>query len=162
MTATCARRAASRPGSSWVGGWCAASSARMPRRTWPVSSSTSRAARSGSVRRKPRRADRRRRGPVAEGNNPLARAVRLRMNLLGWIHVIAAGAAIASGAVVLFLRKGNRRHRRLGWIYATSMAVLNISALMIYRLFGGFGPFHAFAIVSLVTVGLGVATAVRR
>src|SRR5687767_4870288 len=42
------------------------------------------------------------------------------------------------------------------------MAVLNISALMIYRLFGGFGPFHAFAVVSLVTVGLGVATAVRR
>lgn len=56
------------------------------------------------------------------------------------------------GAVVISRRKGTRSHRRLGWIYAVSMLGLNVTALMIYRLFGGFGPFHVAAIASLATL----------
>ena len=41
------------------------------------------------------------------------------------------------------------------------MLTVNVTALMIYRLFGGFGPFHAFAIVSLVGI-LGGTWAARR
>jgi uncharacterized membrane protein len=84
------------------------------------------------------------------------------MTLLGQTHLVTAFAAIAAGAAVLLVRpKGARWHRRLGWLYATSMLVLNVTALMIYRLFGGFGPFHAAAIVSLVGLLLGVHAARR-
>jgi peptidoglycan/LPS O-acetylase OafA/YrhL len=42
------------------------------------------------------------------------------------------------------------------------MLALNGSARLIYRLFGGFGPFHVAAVFSLGTVVAGVASAVRR
>lgn len=84
------------------------------------------------------------------------------MTPLGQTHLAAAFLAIASGAAVLFVRpKGARWHRRLGWLYASSMLLVNITALMIYRLFGGFGPFHAAAIVSLIGLVLGVYSARR-
>ena len=83
------------------------------------------------------------------------------MTPLGWTHTAAALLALAAGAAVLLVRKGTTRHRRLGWAYTVAMVALNGTALFIYRLFGGFGPFHAFAIASLVTVLLGTAAAVR-
>jgi uncharacterized membrane protein len=84
------------------------------------------------------------------------------MSLLGWFHTICAVVALASGAFVLLRRKGNRLHRRAGWVYAASMLLLNGSALVIYRLFGGFGPFHVAAIVSLATLSAGMVPAIRR
>lgn len=84
------------------------------------------------------------------------------MNILGWFHMVCALLALGSGAAVLLRRKGTRSHRRLGWIYVASMLALNGTALMIYRLFGGFGPFHAAAVASLVTVVAGIIPAVRR
>jgi uncharacterized membrane protein len=84
------------------------------------------------------------------------------MNALGLFHTACALAALVSGAAVLLRRKGTRSHRRIGWIYVASMLALNATALMIYRLFGGFGPFHAAAIASLVTVVAGIIPAWRR
>ena len=84
------------------------------------------------------------------------------MSPLGWFHTICALVALASGAAVLLRRKGTRSHRRLGWIYVISMLVMNGTGLMIYRLFGGFGPFHAAAIASLVTMVAGTVPAYRR
>ena len=84
------------------------------------------------------------------------------MNLLGLVHTGAALLALASGAVVLLRRKGTRAHRRIGWTYAASMVVMNVTALLIYRLSGGFGPFHVAALVSLATLVAGVVVAVRR
>jgi uncharacterized membrane protein len=84
---------------------------------------------------------------------------------LGQFHLFTAIVAIISGAYVfLGTRKGTRRHRQVGWVYALSMLALNATALMIYRLFGGFGPFHVAAVVSLATTLLGVlsARALRR
>lgn len=83
------------------------------------------------------------------------------MTLLGWTHTGAALLAMASGAAVLLTRKGTTRHRQLGWVYAVSMLALNGTALFIYRLFGGVGPFHVFAVLSLVTVLLGVVAATQ-
>ena len=82
------------------------------------------------------------------------------MTTLGWAHTATAVVALASGAAVLVAAKGTMRHRQLGWIYAASMLGLNGTALFIYRLFGGFGPFHAFAIVSLVGVLCGTASGI--
>lgn len=84
------------------------------------------------------------------------------MSLLGQVHLATAFIAMAAGAAVLVLRpKGARWHRRLGWLYAGSMLALNGTALLIYRLFGGFGPFHAAAIISLIGVVAGVHAARR-
>ena len=78
---------------------------------------------------------------------------------LGWIHTAAAVAALIAGAAVLLIRKGTRRHRQLGWTYVVSMLLLNVTALLIYRLFGRFGPFHAGAVFSFITVVAGTAAA---
>lgn len=83
------------------------------------------------------------------------------MTLLGWTHTVAALTALAAGAAVLLSAKGTTRHRQLGWLYAASMLLLNASALFIFRLLGRVGPFHAAAVVSLVTVLFGVAAARR-
>jgi len=40
------------------------------------------------------------------------------------------------------------------------MYFVNITALMIYRLFKGFGPFHVFAIIGLVSITAGVLLAI--
>jgi uncharacterized membrane protein len=78
---------------------------------------------------------------------------------LGWTHAAAALAALVAGAAVLLTRKGTRRHRQLGWAYVVSMLLLNVTALLIYRLFGRFGPFHVGAVFSLVTVVAGTVAA---
>jgi uncharacterized membrane protein len=82
------------------------------------------------------------------------------MSLLGWIHTVAALAALTAGAAVLLTGKGTRRHRQLGWTYVASMVLLNATALLIYRLFGHFGPFHVAAVFSFATVVAGTAAAV--
>ena len=82
------------------------------------------------------------------------------MTSLGWIHTAAALTALVAGAAVLLTRKGTRRHRQLGWTYVLGMLLLNGTALLIYRLFGRFGPFHAGAVFSLVTVVAGSVAAI--
>ncbi len=64
-------------------------------------------------------------------------AVGSRMNTLGWLHTGCAVVALLTGAMVLLRPKGTAAHRRLGWAYAGSMLGLNVTALLIYRLFGG-------------------------
>jgi len=84
------------------------------------------------------------------------------MTDLGWIHMYFAFTAIASGAIVVLRRKGTMTHRRIGYAYVISMIGLNVTALMIYRLTGYFGPFHGAAIVSLATILAGAVVAIRR
>ena len=74
----------------------------------------------------------------------------------GLIHVIAAVIALLSGSLVLIMRKGTRRHKQVGYVYVAGMVVLIATALMIYRLFGGWGVFHYTTLVSLLTLGLGM------
>lgn len=84
------------------------------------------------------------------------------LNALGTVHLVFALVALVSGLFVVFMRKGTRIHRTLGHIYFTSMLGLNITALCIYRLFGGFGIFHFLAFVSLAGILSGVGFAVLR
>ena len=84
------------------------------------------------------------------------------MTLLGTLHVGLGVAAIALGAAVLLRRKGTASHRRLGWAYAAAMFGLNGTAMLIYRLFGGFGPFHVAALASLLTLVGGLVPVIRR
>lgn len=71
---------------------------------------------------------------------------------LGTLHLTLAVMAMATGALVAFSRKGTPLHRNLGWAYVIAMVGVNVTALFIYELFGGFGPFHMAAIFSLLTV----------
>jgi uncharacterized membrane protein len=56
---------------------------------------------------------------------------------------------------IFTIAKGTGLHRVIGYIYVLSMLGLNLTALTIYRLFGGFGPFHVLAIISLITLAAG-------
>lgn len=81
---------------------------------------------------------------------------------LGLAHFLTALVAIVAGGLVVAAPKGTRYHRWVGRVYFAAMLVLNVTALLIYRLWGHFGPFHAAALVSLVTVVLGVVAVRRR
>lgn len=84
------------------------------------------------------------------------------MYITGVVHVAFALMALVSGLVVVLMRKGTPRHRKIGWVYAVSMLGLNVTALLIYRLFGRFGPFHIAALLSLLTIIAGLITVVLR
>ena len=84
------------------------------------------------------------------------------MDALGTIHTTFGMTSIVFGMGVVMLRKGTRIHRTLGHLYFSSMIALNVTALSIYKLFKTFGPFHFFAIVSLIYVLLGLTAAVVR
>ena len=86
----------------------------------------------------------------------------LRMSAVAAVHIASALLALGSGAVVLLMRKGTKRHRSVGRLYVASMLATNITALFIYHLSGRFGPFHAAALVSLATVVPAFLAAVRR
>lgn len=84
------------------------------------------------------------------------------MSPLPLVHVASGSVALVAGAAVLLRRKGDRLHRMLGRVYGVGMLALNLTALGIYRLFDGFGPFHVAALISLGTVIAGVGAARRR
>jgi len=84
------------------------------------------------------------------------------MSAIGWIHLVASVASVVLGAVVLRrVPKGGRQHRQLGWAYVVAMVTVNATAFMIYRLFGGFGPFHVAAIISIAGIVAGTLSARR-
>ena len=84
------------------------------------------------------------------------------MSMLGIIHTALAVIALAAGLAIFTITKGTKRHRAIGYIYVICMVGMNLTALMIYRLFGRFGPFHVFAVVSLVTVMMGFIPALTK
>lgn len=71
---------------------------------------------------------------------------------IGAFHTATAVASMLLGAIILGMRKGTPVHRQLGYAYVACMLSLNISAIPIQRLYGGFGPFHIFILISLPTV----------
>lgn len=81
---------------------------------------------------------------------------------VGWLHFLAALLALLSGSVILLRSKGDLFHRRCGYVYAVSMLLVNLTAFLIYRLFGGFGPFHITALVSLFSLVQGLLPVWRR
>jgi uncharacterized membrane protein len=74
---------------------------------------------------------------------------------VGFVHVVFSVAAIVLGTAVILTRKGTRKHRSLGRAYFVMMLAVNGTALMLYELFGRFGPFHWMALASLGVVLLG-------
>jgi uncharacterized membrane protein len=77
------------------------------------------------------------------------------LDSFGLVHALLGVSALIFGLAVLLRRKGTRVHRRIGQAYVLSMLLLNTTGLMIYDLYGRFGPFHVASIISLATVGAG-------
>jgi len=77
-------------------------------------------------------------------------------------HTICGLVALAAGAIVVGARKGTLFHRVTGWIYVGSMALLCGTSFLIYELFKSFGPFHAAAIVSSLSIIGGIAAPLLR
>ncbi len=75
--------------------------------------------------------------------------------LFAAIHVAACAAALMLGAAVAAAPKGTRWHRHAGRAFVASMLTLNLSALGLYRLSGGFNGFHALALFSLAGLAAG-------
>ncbi|WP_299987048.1 DUF2306 domain-containing protein [uncultured Pontibacter sp.] len=76
---------------------------------------------------------------------------------LGWFHLAVALLAMIAGAFVLAANKGTVQHKRVGYVYIFAMVLVCGSALGIYNLTGRFGVFHIMAIVSSLTLALGMA-----
>lgn len=80
------------------------------------------------------------------------------------VHTALGVTALGSGAFVLARRKGDRTHRLAGRVYGVSMVALCVLAFGLRDstpFFGGYGPFHIAALVSLATVVAGLVV-VRR
>ena len=77
-------------------------------------------------------------------------------NEIGLIHLIASMAALVFGTAVLMMTKGTKMHIRTGYFYVASMVILLVTAFMLYNLFGKWGIFHYFAVVSTFTLLLGM------
>jgi uncharacterized membrane protein len=71
------------------------------------------------------------------------------------LHIFTVVPAFVLGTwLILFSRKGARRHRAIGYVYLTLMTVTAIAALFIHQIPAidivyGFGPIHLFSIVTL-------------
>ena len=71
-------------------------------------------------------------------------------------HVLAALSALGAGAAVLLTPKGTHTHRVIGAAYVLALVLVNMAALSLHRE-NTFGVFHALAVASLVTIGVGLS-----
>jgi uncharacterized membrane protein len=77
-------------------------------------------------------------------------------NQIGLIHFIASVLALIFGSAVLVMTKGSKIHIRTGYLYLANMLVLLVTSFMLYNLFGKWGIFHYFAVLSSFTLLLGM------
>ncbi|WP_324678768.1 hypothetical protein [Hymenobacter sp. GOD-10R] len=80
----------------------------------------------------------------------------------GLLHLIAALASLLLGTTVLVLPKRGKLHQRLGYGYVISMAVMLVTSFTIYRQYHGFGIFHVAALLSSITLSLGMIPVLRK
>jgi len=71
-------------------------------------------------------------------------------------HVLAALSALGAGAAVLLMPKGTHTHRAIGAVYVLALVLVNVAALSLHRE-NTFGVFHALAVVSFVTIAVGLS-----
>jgi uncharacterized membrane protein len=71
-------------------------------------------------------------------------------------HLLAAICALVVGGTVLLLPKGTPTHRAIATVYALALVLVDVAALLLHRE-SAFGIFHALAVVSLVTIAIGLA-----
>ena len=80
------------------------------------------------------------------------------MDASGIAHIIFGFTSLVLGVGIFSLAKGTNLHRAVGALYVLSMFGLNVTALLIYRIFGRFGVFHVLALINLAVLLAGFGT----
>jgi uncharacterized membrane protein len=75
---------------------------------------------------------------------------------IGLIHLVFSIVSLIAGLLNLVTKKGTKQHKRVGYIYSISLIILNLTAFMIYNLYGRFGIFHWLALMSCLTLFAGL------
>lgn len=79
-----------------------------------------------------------------------------------WLHIATIAAALALTPVMMLRRRGDRLHRRLGWVWATAMMATAAFTFGIRGInHGSFSFIHLFSVLTLVQVPVIVWTARR-
>src|SRR5688500_12315637 len=71
-------------------------------------------------------------------------------------HALAAFSALGVGVAVLLSPTGTHTHRVIGTVYVIALVLVNVAALSLHRE-NTFGVFHTLAVVSLVTIAVGLS-----
>ncbi len=74
--------------------------------------------------------------------------------MISIIHTLFSVLALMSGALIFLTKKGTKQHKRTGYLYSISMALLLVTSFGLYSLWGSFGVYHALSIVSLLTLAI--------
>ncbi len=72
------------------------------------------------------------------------------------MHLLSSILALIFGTMVVVMKKGDRRHVRMGYLYFTNMVVLLATSFLMYRLFGRFGLFHWAAVAATIVLAIGM------
>lgn len=81
---------------------------------------------------------------------------KITSSTTGSIHLVFSIIALITGLLVLILTKGTKSHKQIGYVYSLSMVIVNLTAFQIYKLYGKFGIFHWFAVISCLTLIAGL------
>jgi len=80
---------------------------------------------------------------------------------LVWLHIATIIVALAITPVMMWRRRGDRWHRRLGYVWCAAMLTTAIISFWIHETNGGLSFIHIFSVITLVGVP-GVVIAARK
>ena len=84
-------------------------------------------------------------------------------SVMGGVHFSTAAIGLITGAYILVTQKGTRIHKFIGYVFAVSLVIVNVSALFIYDFNSGKpSVFHFLVPVSLFFLCYGIIPALRR
>jgi len=79
-----------------------------------------------------------------------------------WLHLLGVVVALVVTPLLLWQRRGTRRHRVLGYVWAGAMLLSAIDSLAVRQIANGaFSPIHLLSLFVIVTVPLLVLAARR-
>lgn len=80
------------------------------------------------------------------------------------LHAYAGALAFFLGGVVLFRRKGDKTHKRLGMVWVWAMVTISVTSFFIWelRMFGLFSAIHLLSILTLAALWQAVRFARQR
>ncbi|MHA7129280.1 DUF2306 domain-containing protein [Algoriphagus namhaensis] len=88
--------------------------------------------------------------------------MEISKEIISWTHTIAATLSLIFGAIVLFGKKGDLRHRKLGMYYFYAMLVNNLTALVILNAIGRWFFPHWLAVACLIVIIPGIIAVKRK
>ena len=71
-------------------------------------------------------------------------------------HGIVAVIALLTGTYISFAKKGTKLHKKIGYLYVITMLITIFSSFGIVELYNGFGVYHVMALISLISISIGM------